>query len=156
MPINNPWNIAGLQPWIYFRYGEILLNYAEAQNEAVGPDQSVYDAINAFRTRTSINMPTIPTGLTKDQMREQIRQERRIELAFEEHRFYDVRRWKIADETENVPAYGITITKSGNTLTYEKKIALDGRMFETKHYWLPIPRAEIQASGNKLQQNDGY
>lgn len=156
MPINNPWEIAGLQPWIYFRYGEILLNYAEAQNEAVGPDQSVYDAVNALLARNSVGLPALPAGLTQEQMREQIRQERRIELAFEEHRFYDVRRWEIADVTENVPAYGIIINKTGNTFNYERKIALDGRKFEAKHYWLPIPRAEIQASGNQLQQNEGY
>lgn len=156
MPINNPWNIAGLQPWIYFRYAEILLNYAEAQNEAAGPDASVYEAMNAVRGRNTVNLPALAAGLNKDQMRALIRDERRIELAFEEHRFYDVRRWEIADKTENVPAYGVTITKNGESLSYEKKIALDGRSFENKHYWLPIPRAEIQASGGKLQQNDGY
>lgn len=156
MPINNPWNIAGLQPWIYFRYGEILLNYAEAQNEAVGPDASVYNALNAIRSRQTVGMPAITPGLTKDQMRTQIMKERQVELAYEEHRFYDVRRWKIAEITENKPAQGIVITKAGNNLSYSSKIALDGKKFETKHYWLPIPRAEIQASGNKLQQNTGY
>ncbi|MFD2162392.1 RagB/SusD family nutrient uptake outer membrane protein [Paradesertivirga mongoliensis] len=163
MPINNPWNIAGLQPWIYFRYAEILLNYAEAVNEVHGPDVvpagstlSARTAINQIRSRASVNMPGLLPGLTKEQMREAIRRERRVELAFEEHRFYDVRRWKIADQTENMPAQGITITKSGNTLSYQTKIALEGRKFEEKHYWLPIPRAEIQASGNKLVQNKDY
>jgi len=94
--------------------------------------------------------------LSQSAMRDAIRYERRVELAFEEHRFYDVRRWKIADITENKPAYGIYITKSGTTLTFAQKIALDGRAFQTKHYWLPIPRAEIQASNNKIQQNTGY
>jgi hypothetical protein len=89
-------------------------------------------------------------------MREVIRRERRIELAFEEHRFYDVRRWKIAEETENKAAEGITVTKTGNTFTYTRKIALEGRSFAAKHYWLPIPRAEIQASNNQLEQNAGY
>jgi len=157
MPINNPWNIAGLQPWIYFRYAEILLNYAEAQNEAAAsPDETVYNAVNEVRGRAGVNLPALPANLSKEQMREAIRNERRVELAFEEHRFYDVRRWKIADVTENVPAYGITITKNGNDLTYTQKIALDGRHFEEQHYWLPIPRAEIQASGNKLAQNPHY
>lgn len=154
LPINNPWDVAGIQPWIYMRYAEILLNYAEAQNEAVGPDASVYDAINQIRQR--VDMPDLPAGLSKEEMREAIRRERQVELAFEEHRFYDVRRWMIAMETENEPAYGINITKSGNTLTYERKVALDGRKFEQKHYWLPIPRAEIQSSGNKLQQSPNY
>ncbi len=154
LPINNPWDVAGIQPWIYLRYAEILLNYAEAQNEAVGPDATVYDAINQIRERA--DMPDLPAGLSQSEMRDAIRRERQVELAFEEHRFYDVRRWMIAMETENEPAYGINITKSGNTLTYERKVALDGRKFEQKHYWLPIPRAEIQSSGNKLEQSPNY
>jgi hypothetical protein len=101
-------------------------------------------------------MPDLAAGLSQSQMRDAIRYERRVELAFEEHRFYDVRRWKIADVTENKPAGGITVTKSGSTFTYATKVALDGRKFETKHYWLPIPRAEIQASNNKITQNTGY
>jgi len=160
MPINNPWNIAGLQPWIYFRYAEVLLNYAEAANEGYGADViptgstlSARDAVNLVRARAGVNMPGLPVGLTQIQMREAIRRERRVELAFEEHRFYDVRRWKIADQTENLPAEGIIITKTGSTLSYQKKIALDGRKFETKHYWLPIPTAEILASGGLLKQN---
>ncbi|MGF7230439.1 RagB/SusD family nutrient uptake outer membrane protein [Arachidicoccus sp.] len=155
-PIDNPWSVAGNQPWIYLRYAEILLDYAEAQNEAVGPDATVYNAINSIRARATVNMPALPSGLSQPQMRMAIREERRIELAFEEQRFYDVRRWKIADSTENVPAYGISINKSGDTFTYNKIIALDGRKFEDKEYWLPIPRAEIQASNNQLEQNQGY
>ncbi len=155
-PIQNPWNVAGRQPWIYFRYAEILLNYAEAQNEAVGPDASVYEAINTIRRRPSVNMPSLPEGLSQSQMRELIHRERQVELAFEEHRFYDVRRWLIAAQTENEPAYGVEITKRGNQLVYNSKVALEGRRFEEKHYWLPIPRAEIQAAGNRLEQNPGY
>ncbi|MGA0557575.1 RagB/SusD family nutrient uptake outer membrane protein [Larkinella sp. VNQ87] len=154
LPIDNPWDIAGTQIWIYFRLAEVMLNYAEAQNEAVGPDASVYAAVNAIRQRAG--MPALPTGLTQAQMRDRIRNERRVELAFEEHRFYDVRRWKIAPQTENVPAYGIEITKTGTTYTYKTKEALTGRSFAEKQYWLPIPRAEIQASNNQLEQNPGY
>ncbi len=156
LPIDNPWDVAGTQPWIYFRYAEILLNYAEAQNEAVGPDQSVYDAVNAIRKRPSVNMPALQAGLTQAQMREVIRRERQVELAFEEHRYYDVRRWKIANVTENVPAYGIEVVRNGTTLTYNRKEALSGRHFEEKHSFLPIPRAEIQASNGKLTQTSGY
>lgn len=156
-PINNPWEVAGFQPWIYMRYAEVLLNYAEAQNEAVGPDASVYSAINQIRQRSGINMPALPAGLSQAEMRERIRNERRIELAFEEHRFYDVRRWKIAMETENEPAYGMEVVKQPNgTFVYTKKVALTGRKFEEKHYWLPIPRPEIQALDGKIQQNPGY
>ncbi|MBC7418160.1 MAG: RagB/SusD family nutrient uptake outer membrane protein, partial [Pedobacter sp.] len=154
LPINNPWDVAGTQPWIYMRYAEVLLNYAEAQNEASGPDASVYSAVNSIRKRAG--MPDLPVGLTQATMRQSIIAERRVELAFEEFRYYDVRRWKIADQTENVPAYGVEVDKSGNLVTYKQKIALDGRKFSQQNYWLPIPRAEIQASNNKLQQNAGY
>lgn len=157
LPIRNPWAVAGTQNWIYFRYAEVLLNYAEAQNEAVGPDASVYEAINSIRSRNGVEMPAIPNGLSQAEMREKIRHERRIELAFEEHRYYDVRRWKIADEVENMPAYGIEITKAADgSLSYDKKIALEGKSFMERHYWLPIPRAEILASDNQLEQNPGY
>jgi len=157
LPIVNPWEVAGVQNWIYMRYAEILLNYAEAQNEAVGPDATVYDAINSIRSRTSVGMPALPAGLTQSEMRTRIQHERRIELAFEEHRFYDVRRWMIAPVTENKPAQGIEIIKdaSGNK-TYRVRTALDGKSFQTKHYWLPIPRFEILASDNQLEQNPEY
>jgi starch-binding outer membrane protein, SusD/RagB family len=155
--IDNPWSSTGQQPWIYLRYAEVLLNYAEAQNEAVGPDASVYSAVNQVRQRVSVNQPALPAGLSQVQMRNAIRKERQVELAFEDHRFYDVRRWKIADVTENVPAYGITITKNADgSFTYTRKVALDGRAFNTKNYWLPIPRSEILASNNLLQQNADY
>jgi len=164
MPINNPWNIAGLQPWIYFRYAEILLNFAEAANELSGPDAvpsganfSAREALNQIRRRAGVEVAEVPIGANQQDFRELVRNERQIELAFEEHRFYDVRRWKIAEQTENVPAYGIEITRtSNNILNYNRKVALDGRSFATKHYWLPIPREEIQASNNTLQQNPGY
>lgn len=156
-PIDNPWNVAGLQPWIYLRYAEVLLNYAEAQNEAAGPDASVYAAVNQVRQRASVMQPALLAGLSKDQMRDAIRRERQVELAFEEHRFYDVRRWKIAMETENVPAYGITVElNSSGKPVYTRKVALSNRSFAEKNYWLPIPRTEIQASNNKLEQTSGY
>jgi len=162
-PLQNPWGNAGFQPWYYFRYAEVLLNFAEAANEAYGPDVTpsgasltARAAVNLIRSRASVAMPDVQAGLSKDAMRTAIRNERRVELAFEEHRFYDVRRWKIADVTENAPAGGITITKNGSNYVYTTKVALDGRRFLTQHYWLPIPRTEIQASGNKIEQNPNY
>lgn len=150
----NDWNNMGASPWRYFRYAEILLNYAEAQNEAAGPDQSVYDAVNAVRQRAG--MPAL-SGLSKDQMREALQNERRVELAYEEHRYFDVRRWMIAMDVENEPAKSIEITRASNgSLTYEEGIALEGKKFEEKHYWFPIPLSDITASGGKLEQNPGY
>ncbi|MFC0512964.1 RagB/SusD family nutrient uptake outer membrane protein [Mucilaginibacter angelicae] len=143
------------QPFKYIRYAEVLLNFAEAQNEAVGPDNSVYSALNQIRAR--VGMPPVTPGLSQSAMRDKIRNERQVELCFEDHRFYDVRRWKIANVTENVPAYGILPTKNANgTITYTKFIALTNRHFEDKNYWMPIPQSEILASGGKLKQNPGY
>jgi len=163
-PLQNPWGFAGFQPWIYIRYAEVLLNYAEASNEAYGPQgagagatMTAVQAVNMIRARQGVNMPALPAGINQSDMRTAIRYERQVELAFEEHRFYDVRRWKIAEVTENQPAMGMIITKNANgTFTYTPKVALDGRKFETKHYWLPIPRTEILSSNNQLEQNPGY
>ncbi|TCC87969.1 RagB/SusD family nutrient uptake outer membrane protein [Pedobacter frigiditerrae] len=162
-PIDNPWDVAGMQPWIYMRYAEVLLNFAEAANEAYGPDvipagsaMSARQAINLVRARPDVNMPALAAGISQAEMRDAVKYERRVELAFEEHRYYDVRRWKIADIVENKPAAGIIVTKSGSNFTYAAKSALDGKLFTAKQYWLPIPRAEILASGNKLEQNADY
>jgi len=151
----NDWSNMGRAPWKYFRYAEILLNYAEAKNEASGPDNTVYDAVNKVRERAG--MPDLPTGLSKDAMRLLIRNERRIELAYEEHRYFDVRRWKIAMETENKPANGIYISKADDgSLSFSTKVALSGKSFMEQHYWFPIPLDEINASGGKLEQNPLY
>ena len=162
-PIDNPWDVAGLQPWIYMRYAEVLLNFAEASNEAYGPDavpagasMSARQAVNMVRARPDVNMPALASGLSQAQMRDAVRYERRVELAFEEHRYYDVRRWQIAPQVESKPAAGIIVTKTGSALTYAPKVALDGKTFQNKQYWLPIPRAEILSSGGKLEQNPGY
>jgi len=163
-PLENPWGNAGFQPWIYIRYAEILLNFAEAANESAGPDavpagasMSARQAVNMIRARQGVNMPPLAAGLDQTSMRTAIHHERQVELAFEEHRFYDVRRWKVAEVTENQPARGVIIMKNADgTFTYTSKVALDGRKFEPKHYWLPLPRTEIQASNNQLKQNPGY
>jgi hypothetical protein len=85
---------------ILIRYAEVLLTYAEARNEASGPDASVYDAINQVRGRKGVAMPEVQPGLTKEQLREAIRLERRIELALEGLYYSDILRWKTA-EVEN-------------------------------------------------------
>jgi hypothetical protein len=149
------WNNMGTSPWRYIRYAEILLNYAEAQNEAVGPDPTVHDAINQIRSRAG--MPDLPAGLTQEQMRERIRNERRVELAYEEHRYFDVRRWLIAEDVENQMARGMSVIKNGDgTFTYAIKEALTGKTFSAKHYWFPIPIEEINASNGAIEQNPLY
>lgn len=152
----NDWPNMGTASWRYFRYAEVLLNYAEAQNEAKSsPDQSVYDAVNAVRDRAG--MPALPADLTKDEMRDRIRNERRVELAYEEHRYFDVRRWKIAEIVENESAKGISISRAGNgDLTFTVKEALSAKNFEQQHYWFPIPMDEINLSNGQLEQNPFY
>lgn len=82
------------QDWVYLRYAEVLLMYAEAQNEVGGPTPDVYAAVNAVRARPGVNMPAMSTGLTQDSMRTRIRHERRIELALEGQRYFDLKRWR--------------------------------------------------------------
>jgi hypothetical protein len=86
---------------ILIRYAEVLLTYAEARNEASGPDASVYEALNRVRSREGVNMPDVQPGLTKEQLREAIRLERRIELALEGIYYSDILRWKTAEIENN-------------------------------------------------------
>jgi hypothetical protein len=125
---------------IIFRYAEILLTYAEAKNEVSGPDQSVYDAINLVRTRLTVNMPPVTPGLTKDQMRQVIRHERRIELALEGTRYSDLRRWDIAETTLD------GLADPGGIRVFDA----------SKDYLWPIPGGEFDIAGTKLVQNPGY
>lgn len=83
------------QDWVFLRFADVLLMYAEAQNEAVGSDASVYTAVNAVRTRPGINMPPLPAGLSQTDMRQRIQHERRVELALEGQRYFDLKRWKL-------------------------------------------------------------
>jgi starch-binding outer membrane protein, SusD/RagB family len=141
------YTVPGDQDWVFIRYAEVLLNYAEAQNEDAGADASVYDAINAIRSRPSVNMPALPPGLTKEQMRERIRNERRIELVYEEHRFYDIRRWEIAADLLNGDMHGIAMTVDPNTdeVIYSKFV-FEPRTFPNRLYVLPIPQNEMDKS----------
>ncbi|WP_443936779.1 RagB/SusD family nutrient uptake outer membrane protein [Pedobacter sp. MW01-1-1] len=136
-----------------FRYAEILLNYAEAQNEAVGPDATVYTAINAIRAR--VNMPALPTGLTQTQMRARIRHERRVEMAFEEQRFWDIRRWKIAETVLNGSLHGIQGTLNGTTVTYQEVTVAPTKFEASKMYLYPIPFDET-ASNKNMTQNPNW
>jgi hypothetical protein len=98
-----------------FRLAEIYLNYAEAENEVAGPTSDVYKAINTIRQRAQ--MPDLPSGLTKDQMRERIHREERVEFPYEEHRFWDVRRWKILNQTDKlVTGMEIKATSGGQNV----------------------------------------
>jgi hypothetical protein len=139
--------------WIYIRYAEVLLNYAEAQNEATGPDASVYDAINAVRLRSG--QPALTAGISQAELRDRIRNERRVELTFEEHRFFDVRRWKLGSTYFKEPIRKVQITKEANgTFTYNFP-KWEDRDYKDFQNFLPIPQAEIDKNP-KLVQNTGY
>lgn len=138
---------------IIYRYAEVLLNYAEAKNELSGPDPAVYSAINKIRARAG--QPNLPEGLSKDQMRERIRKERRIELAFEGKYFYDIIRWKTAEEIFSKPIYGMKITEENGKLVYEK-VAVRNISFDSrKHYLQPIPQYALDQN-QKLEPTPGY
>jgi starch-binding outer membrane protein, SusD/RagB family len=138
--------------WIFLRFGEVLLNYAEAQNEAVGPDASVYEALNTLRARAG--QPALPEGLSQAEMKKRIVNERRVELVFEEHRFWDVRRWKQGMTYFNAPAYKIDIEKTANGLVYTKNI-YEQRIYKEHQNVFPIPQFEMDKN-KKLVQNAGY
>lgn len=138
---------------IMLRYAEVLLNYAEAQNEFSGPDQSVYDAVNKIRKRAG--QPDLPLGLGQVEMRERIRHERRIEFAFEGKRFYDIMRWKIADQLFSEPIHGMKISDTNGKLTYEKVQVRKVTFDPAKNYLQPIPQYAIDKNP-KIQQNPNY
>ncbi|NII83055.1 MULTISPECIES: RagB/SusD family nutrient uptake outer membrane protein [unclassified Pedobacter] len=136
-----------------FRYAEILLNYAEAQNEAVGPDATVYNAINAIRNR--VGMPNLPAGLNQVDMRARIRHERRVEMAFEEQRFWDIRRWKIAENVLNGTLHGVQGTFNGTTTTYKTVDVAATKFDASKMYVFPIPYKEM-ISNPLMSQNPNW
>jgi hypothetical protein len=143
--------------WIIFRYGETLLNYAEAQNEAVGPDATVYAALGLIRKRAGL--PNFPAGLSQAAMRTDIRRERRIELSFEEMRWYDIRRWNIASPTAttgvlNTPEYGMKIVYTAGVASYTPVLIFTD-IFKTYNNWMPIPQGDLGKNPN-LVQNPGY
>ncbi len=144
-----PTLISGLNH-ILIRYAEVLLNYAEAKNEFSGPDNTVYDAVNSIRNR--VGMPDLPANLNKQQMRERIRQERRVELCFEGLRTWDIKRWGIAPAVMNGPIYGAL-----NPFT-NQNILIESRNFDpAKNYLFPIPQRERDLiGGDILLQNPGY
>ena len=97
-------------------------------------------------------MPPIPSGLSQDEMRERIRNERRVELAFEGHRSWDVRRWMIAPQVLNEPLYGVHIVPSVFNMKYAK-IEVEKRVFEPKMYFYPIPQTVLSTEGVNWPQN---
>ncbi|GAA4808649.1 RagB/SusD family nutrient uptake outer membrane protein [Olivibacter ginsenosidimutans] len=145
--------------YILFRYTEVILNYIEALNEYSGPVQAVYDQLQALRQRAGILAGDdghygIPTNLSKEQMRDLIRNERRLELAFEEHRYWDIRRWKLAGEVMGKPLHGMQITQSAGMLTYNRVEVFEPG-FTSNMYFYPIPDSEV-LKNTHMKQNPGW
>ncbi len=149
----NPYKVS-VTTWNYFRVAEIYLNYAEALNESQGPVADVHKYINAVRNRSGL--PDIHANLTQDEMRNVIKHERRIELAFENHRYFDVRRWKDAPDNQSgyIHSMNIYAGSSLNDDEYYKRITVEKRVFENpKHYFFPIEQEEIDKNPDNLVQN---
>ena len=140
---------------ILFRYAEILLNYAEARNERLSsPDAAVYQMLEQLRERAGINPFLLPEGLSKTEMRDWIQQERRKELAFEEHRYYDIRRWKLAETVFNKEIHGTLIFERGASVVRQLNPILQ-LVFQEKMYFAPIPFSEV-IKNPKMKQNPGW
>lgn len=125
---------------VILRYAEVLLMIAEAENEANGPTQKVYDAVNAVRTRSE--MPPLPDNLSQDEMRERIRHEWRVEFVFEGQRYFQLKRWKLMEEL-------VDGAVDPALPTYIK-------VFKPAFYYWPIPQTEIDKAGGVLVQDPNY
>lgn len=152
------------QNYMFFRYAEVLLSFAEAENEVNGPTSEVLAAVNKVRTRNG-NLPKVETTygtVNKDKMREIIRRERRVELCFEDKRWWDVLRWKIAQQLPdgspgvlNRPEKGMMITENGDGTLKYTVTEIRKRIFLPKMYLMPIPQKTIDQNPSIAAQNGG-
>lgn len=146
--------------WPLIRYAEIILNYAEAINET-GQTTLAYPKLIDLRRRAGIDKGAdglygLKAGMSQAEMREVIRNERRIELAFEDHRWHDIRRWKIAFVVCNQYNKVMQVVKnSTGTFTYNRLESIRRHNFRPEMYLLPIPDPEIQKMP-KMIQNPGW
>ena len=145
--------------WITFRLGEFLLNYAEATFKYFGSadikdaelTMTAREAVNKVRKRTGVDMPDFPEGMSSSDFWSRYKNERMVELAFEGHRFWDVRRWKEGGFTS---IGRMLITKnSDDSFTYTRSIK--ALVWDDKMYFYPIPDSEIRKNPN-LKQNPGW
>lgn len=148
------------QPGIIYRLAEAYLGYAEALNETMStPSEEVYKYVNLIRERAGI--PDLASGLTKEQMREAIQHERRVEFCCEGVRLNDVRRWKLGEKYFDVKMYGMNFNGSeksddpDNPLAFYKRTFLKSRHFNKKMYLWPVPQKQIDINPN-LVQAPGY
>ncbi|MEA4935479.1 MAG: RagB/SusD family nutrient uptake outer membrane protein [Paludibacter sp.] len=135
------------------RYAEVLLNYAEAINETADNSSNRALAVaqlNAIRARAGITGTLDAASFTQTTLRERIQKERRVELCFEEHRFFDVRRWKIANVVLNRPAVGIQKVSGQYVRTQ-----MENRIYNSRMDFMPIPLSDVN-NCPLIYQNKGY
>ena len=140
---------------ILIRYAEVLLTYAEAKIEANQIDQSVVDAINEVRQRPDVNMPPLAGIGSQEEMRNIVRHERMVELAFEGLRYIDIRRWKIAENVIPGKLYGMTYTDDNGTLQTIQIQSFEKTFDKSRDYLWPIPQKERELNPN-LTQNPNW
>nr|WP_320056958.1 RagB/SusD family nutrient uptake outer membrane protein [uncultured Bacteroides sp.] len=146
--------------WITYRLGEFYLNYAEAVFKYLGSADAIStefplsarEAVNMIRNRSDVKLPALTTGLSNDAFWKKYENERMVELAFEGHRFWDVRRWKEGDKLKSITEMEITKNADG-TFTYTRKVV--NRSWDDKMYLFPIPQSERMKNPN-LTQNAGW
>ena len=148
--------VSAKHQWIVYRYAEALLSFAEAANEALGSPTdaslglSALDALNQIRANAG--MPDV-TATSYADFQEAVRREWRVEFAFEDHRFWDVRRWNIGQSTQT-QIDGVEIVRANNQLTYSRKL-VENRSWSAKMNLYPIPQSETFSNPN-LTQNTGW
>jgi len=141
---------------ILLRLAEVYLNYAECLNESDPGNPDILKYLNLIRVRAGVpeyGSADIAAPANQDEMRTALRKERRVELAFENNRFFDVRRWKIAEQTDNGPMYGLSI--DSDLPDFTKVIVFENRVFKKQHYLFPIPSNDIN-NDKELVQNTGW
>lgn len=146
------------------RLADIYLMYAEAVNEVAGPNGAInggptaVEAVNIVRNRViredGTPLPDLAPAYstTKEQLRESIRRERAVELAFEAHRYDDLRRWRLAHLPQYKEKYVLEFDEDH---TFFRKVLFVTRVFEEKHYWLPLPQDQVNLYA-ALKQNPGW
>jgi hypothetical protein len=131
----------------------VLLDYAEAMNEIYGPENpddmgmTARQAVDKIRERS--HMPDFPAGMSKEDFRKKLRNERRVEMAFENQRFWDIRRWKTGPLTNTIRGMEITKNPDGS-FNYKEKI-VSHRVWNKKMFQYPVPQSELDKNKNLIQ-----
>ncbi|MEJ5144384.1 MULTISPECIES: RagB/SusD family nutrient uptake outer membrane protein [unclassified Sphingobacterium] len=150
------------RPGILYRLGEAYLNYAEALNESNPGHADILKYLNLIRERGGIPQygtgpSALPVPSSQEQVRQAIRQERRVELNNEGIRYRDIRRWKIGEQTINGNFYGMNFSgtekddNDANPKAFFKRSVYQKRLFSEKNYWFPVPQSEIDKNKNLVQ-----